>query len=253
MKIRKINEMSFHEYLESLRCENRDEWSDELEDVLRTPLHWSQIEFKPQTCKERQGKYQCKTLWYMTARAPAEILDAAIGPKNWMERMLKMEPMKNGEWWAHVEIELFPHSRTPVIKDGVGIGDDPKAAFSDAFKRSFFNLSDGARILYYAPKNFWVNAKNFGNSSHIDFNEYDRLREEYKRLVVERYYNKGTGQPKKPSKPMNEWSQEEWVNYFAGFGSVQKMRDAFRRLPRDLQEEQVIIEAAVKAKEKIGG
>lgn len=237
-----INEMTFKDYLASLRCEVQDAWSEQFERVLKTPLHWSQIEFKPNTCWNRNDKDQCSTLWYMTARAPAEILDASIGPRNWTESLVRMEKMGN-EWWAQVDITIFPRSSDEVFRDGVGIGDDPKAAFSDAFKRAFFNMSDGARILYYAPRFFPVAVKKRGKSSFIEDFEIPRLQGAYKALVTERFY--GNALKKMIPVPTNGGSKE-WTIYFRQFETVDLMRKAYRKLGAELQAEPAVVEAAQK-------
>ena len=246
-----------------------NEFNDELVDALRKPLCVDQIEFRPKSCND---KGQCSVLWYMTGRAPVEVLDMIVGPQNWTQRTMKMEQMKSGEWYAIVEIILFPDKISDVelrpryVRDGVGIGDDPKAAYSDALKRAWFQWSHGARILYKAPT-IRVKSKKYGRSTFIDNAEYPRLYNAYRDLVkdyfgimpCESIYEKGGSKREKTKRGMKDKPVEypktfdEWLDYFISMGSVKAARDAYRALPSEYKDNADVIDAGKKAAEQLSG
>jgi len=235
-------------------------FDDNLVAALREPPCVDQIEFRPNVCREEK----CSVLWYMTAREPAEVLDAALGPQGWTQRTVSMTKMDNGSYYSVASIILLPQNtvdgRPLYVRDGVGIGDDPKAAYSDAFKRAFFQWSEGFRILYKAPSNLKVKAKKYGKSHYIDFSEFPRLKEEYRKLV-RKYF--GTSPCESRWNQVGVKSEEAeypqtleinaWIKYFSEFDSVDAMRKAFKKLPSYYQTEPVVVNAGKAAAEKMEG
>lgn len=168
---------------------------ESLEDALvhlRRPPKPAAVRFKLQTAVEEAGQVAV----YIDARLVYDRLDRVCGSR-WFpvfeelpERLIPPPIDRNGE---RLRIPpLFVRCRLScfgVVRQDVGEGDDPKAAFSDAIKRAAVQFGIGRAL--YATRTVWLREgdgdtelrRNSKGRLIIDRRTEDRCRSEYERWL----------------------------------------------------------------------
>lgn len=100
------------------------------------------VQIKPQVVSSDQAR--ALAVAYLEARDVAQRLDDVCGPESWSD---SYHALQSGPDWV-VECRLNING---VTKCDVGVGDDAKAAYSDALKRAAVKFGLG-RFLYNLPK-----------------------------------------------------------------------------------------------------
>ncbi len=117
------------------------------------------VQIKAQTLSSDQSR--AMAVAYLEARDVAQRLDDVCGPENWSDSYHVLQPGP-AEWVVECRLSIGqgrgPNDsalpvgqREMVTKCDVGLGDDAKAAYSDAFKRAAVKFGLG-RFLYTLPK-----------------------------------------------------------------------------------------------------
>ena len=125
-------------------------WSRALAQALLAPFPPEMVGWKAQSVS-KDGK-RALAVAYVDARAVMDRLDATVGPAQWSDRYTLLREQSGG-----FGPELVVACRLTVLgvtKTDVGVGEDAKAAYSDAFKRAAVKFGI-ARYLYSLPK-AWV-------------------------------------------------------------------------------------------------
>lgn len=108
------------------------------------------VQIKAQALSSDQSR--AMAVAYLEARDVAQRLDDVCGPQSWSDtyQLLQAGP---SEWVVECRLSVHPpvEGARPVTKCDVGLGEDAKAAYSDAFKRAAVKFGLG-RFLYTLPK-----------------------------------------------------------------------------------------------------
>jgi len=111
---------------------------------LRVPFDDDQIKFKLQVKLDDNTGLAAP---YVDARAVIDRLNSVVGLR-WSEHYSMH--YENGIWYAQCELHLYFEQKNDLplktYRTGFGIGDDPKAAESDAFKRAAVKFGVGAHL-----------------------------------------------------------------------------------------------------------
>ncbi len=125
-------------------------WSRALAQALLAPFPPEMVGWKAQSVS-KDGQ-RALAVAYVDARAVMDRLDATVGPDQWSDRYTLLREQSGGfgpELVVGCQLTVLG-----VTKADVGVGEDAKAAYSDAFKRAAVKFGI-ARYLYSLPKT-WV-------------------------------------------------------------------------------------------------
>ncbi|AGY56672.1 Rad52/Rad22 family DNA repair protein [Gloeobacter kilaueensis] len=108
----------------------------------------AKVQIKAQALSSDQSR--AMAVAYLEARDVAQRLDDVCGPHNWSDtyHVLQSTP---SEWVVECRLTVVVAGGHEVTKCDVGLGEDAKAAYSDAFKRAAVKYGLG-RFLYTLPK-----------------------------------------------------------------------------------------------------
>lgn len=139
-------------------------------DLLEKPFEEKDIEWRLQSCGEKNGKFWAKALAYINARAVMNRLDTVCGKDNWQDKYIEIKngficsigiKINNDEWvWKTDGAE-----RTAF--------EELKGGMSDAFKRAAVKWGIG-RYLYYLDTTFAKITPNGKYSGKTKDNKYFR-------------------------------------------------------------------------------
>jgi len=122
--------------------------SDQLT-LLRTPFPEQDVQLKPAVLSKDSRR--ALALAYIEARAVMDRLDEAVEPSNWRDSYRVLADRRGDGGQVEVECRLSIHLGDEwITKVDAGIGDDLKAAYSDALKRAGVKWGIG-RYLYSLP------------------------------------------------------------------------------------------------------
>lgn len=130
--------------------DGRPEWSPALYEALARPFPAHVVGWKAQSTNRERTR--ALAVAYVDARAVMDRLDEAVGPDGWKDAYSIL-----GEQSGIFGNEVVVECRLTILgvtKCDVGIGEDAKSAYSDAFKRAAVKFGI-ARYLYSLPKT-WV-------------------------------------------------------------------------------------------------
>jgi hypothetical protein len=125
-------------------------WSKQIAEALLAPFPAEMVGWKAQATIRDGSK--AMAVAYVDARAVADRLDETVGPENWSDGYSVL-----GEQTGSFGKEVVVACRLTVLgvtKEDVGVGEDAKSAYSDAFKRAAVKHGV-SRYLYSLPKQ-WV-------------------------------------------------------------------------------------------------
>lgn len=125
-------------------------WSKQIAEALLAPFAAEMVSWKAQATTRDGSK--AMAVAYVDARAVADRLDETVGPENWSDQYSVL-----GEQTGSFGKEVVVACRLTVLgvtKEDVGVGEDAKSAYSDAFKRASVKFGV-SRYLYSLPKP-WV-------------------------------------------------------------------------------------------------
>ena len=117
---------------------------------LQRPFAPEEVQFKPSVLS-KDGR-RALAIAYVEARAVMDRLDEVVGPGNWKDSYRILADRRDREG-GQVEVECRLAIRLGdqwIVKADVGVGDDLKAAYSDALKRVGVKWGIG-RYLYSLP------------------------------------------------------------------------------------------------------
>lgn len=126
---------------------------------LSEPFHPNDVKFRAGATSERDGGLKALALAYVEARDVMNRLDTVLGWGQWSDEYRILRETKDG-----IEVECTL-TIGDVSRSDAGIGDDAKAAYSDALKRAAVKFGVG-RYLYRLPKQ-WVDAKKSGKYVYL--------------------------------------------------------------------------------------
>lgn len=125
-------------------------WKAKIAQALFAPFPVEMVGWKAQTTT-RDGS-RALAVAYVDARAVQDRLDSVVGPENWSDDY-RVLGTQSGSFGAEIVVECRL-TVLGVTKSDVGVGEDHKSAYSDAFKRAAVKFGIG-RFLYSLPKR-WV-------------------------------------------------------------------------------------------------
>ncbi len=126
-----------------------DSFTPAVIEALREPFLPGMVQWKAQSTTK--DKKRALAVAYIDARAVMDRLDAVVGAGQWYDQYRVLRIADSGEDAWSVECRL---TVLGVSKTDVGMGEDAKSAYSDAFKRAGVKFGI-ARYLYDLPK-VWV-------------------------------------------------------------------------------------------------
>lgn len=127
---------------------------------LSEPFQVKDVKFRAGATSERNGELKALALAYIEARDVMNRLDEVVGWDGWQDEYRVLRETGNS---LEVECTLTING---VSRSDAGIGDDAKAAYSDALKRAAVKFGVG-RYLYNLPK-VWVHAKRVGKAVYLN-------------------------------------------------------------------------------------
>jgi hypothetical protein len=155
--------------------------------ALRSPFDPRDVQFKPSVLS-KDGR-RALAIAYVEARAVMDRLDEVVGPGNWKDCYRILADRRDREG-GQVEVECRLAIRLGdqwIVKADVGVGDDLKAAYSDALKRVGVKWGIG-RYLYSLPA-VWA--------------DYDQTRREFADPEALRRQVLGSGEERRPVEAPN--------------------------------------------------
>ena len=125
-------------------------WSGEVAEALLAPFPAEMVGWKAQATTKDGSR--AMAVAYIDARCVMDRLDEVVGPENWSDSYTVLGD-QTGSFGKEVVVECRL-TVLGVTKCDVGVGEDGKSAYSDAFKRAGVRMGIG-RYLYSLDKQ-WV-------------------------------------------------------------------------------------------------
>ena len=125
-------------------------WSQAVAEALLAPFPAEMVGWKAQATTK--DGLRAMAVAYIDARCVMDRLDETVGPENWSDSYTVLGD-QTGSFGKEVVVECRL-SVLGVTKCDVGVGEDGKSAYSDAFKRAAVKIGIG-RYLYSLDKQ-WV-------------------------------------------------------------------------------------------------
>ncbi|MGH1376658.1 MAG: Rad52/Rad22 family DNA repair protein [Alphaproteobacteria bacterium] len=190
---------------------------------LSEPFPYDEIQWRLQSCINRNGQLIGMALAYYDARLLYERLDKVCGVENWQIRY----PHANAKTCAEIGILI----NGEWVWKANGAGDTQveaeKGAFSDSAKRAGVPWGIGRYL--YEFKNTWVECEKRGKSNVIKKDQYSKLEKAYSGFLKNGNFDyTPPEEPQKTDNGVNPVNQDEFEMMKAAIEGAGTMDDLSR-------------------------